>query len=102
MIAGRKGPVSRARIPFSLRNGKMYEIEVDAHGDGFTTRLEGRVVDFFQDNRLARGGVGFFSTGRDQARLRWISVTHQYDFLGRICALLAPYDLQNPEGGIAQ
>ena len=54
VIGGKKGRASRTRIPFRLRNGKMYEIEVDARGSGFTIQIDGRVVDFFRDRKSTR------------------------------------------------
>jgi hypothetical protein len=51
----------------------------------------GQVVDSFEEDRLTSGGVGFYSPKGDRSLLRWVSITHQYDYLGRLCALLAPY-----------
>jgi hypothetical protein len=70
----------------------MYRIRVDADGSNFTAQFQGQIVDVWSDSRLATGGVGFFSDKGEQAKIRWIEVTHQSDFLGKLCAYLVPYD----------
>ncbi len=71
----------------------MQQVEVTVSGDTITTRLMGQVVDSFSEPRLASGGVGFYSPKGDRSLLRWVSITHQYDYVGRLCALLAPYNV---------
>lgn len=78
-------------LPVAFRDGSMQQIEVTVAGDTITTRIMGQVVDSFSEDRLAGGGVGFYSPKGDRSLLRWISITHQYDYIGRLCALLAPY-----------
>jgi hypothetical protein len=73
---------------------------MQVRGDSFTTSVQDRIVDFWSDDRLARGGVGFFSEKGERARLRWVEVSHQYDTLGRLCALLAPYQIQSADGSV--
>jgi len=96
VIDGRKSRSTVTPLPFPVRNGKMYRVRVNVRGQNFTTYVDGHLVDFFRDPRLSRGGVGFFTGRGERARLRWVSVMHQYDFLGRLCALLAPYNLDSP------
>jgi hypothetical protein len=102
VIDGKRSERTRTPLPFPLRNEKMYRIRLVARGNGFTAFLDDRVIDFFQDDRLPTGGVGFFQSGGDKVRLRWISVIHQYDMLGRLCALIAPYDFQSATRSVTQ
>ena len=90
VIHGRE--VSRAELPLPLNIQKdtVYKVQMDVQGDGFTTSVQGQVVDFWSDTRLARGGIGFFSGKGEQTRLRWVELTHQADTLGKLCAALAP------------
>jgi hypothetical protein len=96
VIDGRRGKIERTTLPFRLRNQKMYRIRVDVKDNTITTYVEDQLVDFHEDDRLTSGGVGFFRSSGERSRLRWISVTHQYDMLGRLCALIAPYNLESP------
>jgi hypothetical protein len=96
VIGGKRGKRHETPLPFQLRNGKTYRFQLDVRGSNFSIYLDDKLVDYFQDDQLPRGGVGFFLGGGDRVRLRWISVMHQYDALGRLCALLAPYSLDSP------
>ena len=64
----------------------------------FTIVAQGQVVDFWSDNRIRKGGVGFFCGRGEKARVRWVEVSHQYDALGRLCAYLAPYGFEGRNG----
>jgi hypothetical protein len=94
VIDGKEGPVTTLPLPMPLNPDSILRIRVEVKGKTFTTWLQGQVIDSFSDDRLARGGVGFFAPKGEKSRLRWVEVSHQYDFLGRLCALLAPYSVQ--------
>lgn len=98
VIEGKEGPSTSLPLPFPLKTSTMYRIRVEVRGKEITTYVQGQVVDSFTEPRLREGGVGFFGPKGDKALLRWVEVTHQYDYLGRLCALLAPYDVQAVEG----
>lgn len=94
VINGREGPVTTLPIPFPVKSSTMYRIRMEVRGEDFTTYIQGQVVDHFTEKRLESGGVGFYSSRNERSLLRWVEVTHQYDYLGRLCALFAPYDVQ--------
>ncbi|MGC8759674.1 MAG: hypothetical protein ACP5VC_06925 [Bryobacteraceae bacterium] len=95
VIHGREQDVRTMPIPFPVRADTLYLVRMEVRGQDFTTYIQNQVVDHFSDSRLKQGGVGFFSPKGDRALLRWVEVSHQYDYLGRLCALLAPYGVQN-------
>ena len=95
VINGRAGPKKSIPLPMQARLDTIYRVRVDVLGNDFVTTVQGQVVDVFSDDRLPRGGVGFFSDTGEDARLRWIEVSHQYDMLGRLCAYLVPYNVPN-------
>ncbi len=96
VVNGRAGPRKSTPLPFQGRLDTIYRVAVEARGTDFVTTVQGQVVDVFTDDRLARGGVGFYTEAGEDARLRWVEVSHQYDFLGRLCAFLVPYNVSNP------
>ena len=96
VVNGKRTSSTQTPLPFRLRNGRMYRFRVEVRGTRFTTYLDDSVIDFFSDSRLKRGGIGFFRGRGEKSRLRWVSVMHQYDMLGRLCALIAPHNLENP------
>jgi hypothetical protein len=100
VINGKEGPHVDKPLPITVRTDMLYRVQVDARGGDFTILAQGQVVDFWSDNRLQHGGVGFFENRGERARLRWVEVSHQYDALGRLCAYLAPYGLEGRNGNI--
>jgi hypothetical protein len=100
VINGKEGPHVDKPLPLSVRSDMLYRIQVTARGSDFTIMAQGQVVDFWTDDRLRRGGVGFFCNRGERARLSWVEVSHQYDALGRLCAYLAPYGIEGRNGNI--
>ncbi len=101
VIAGREEQRVQVPLLVRLRNDTPYRIQLNVKGTDFTTFIEGQIVDFWSDNRLEAGGVGFFSESSDKndwARLFWVKVSHQDDLLGKLCAYLAPNDLETRNG----
>jgi hypothetical protein len=96
VINGRAGPRKAVPLPMQVYADTLFRVKVDVSGTDFVTTVQGQIVDVFSDDRIARGGVGFYSESSEDARLRWIEVSHQYDFLGRLCAYLVPYNVSNP------
>lgn len=102
VIDGKPERPVQTRLPLSVRSDMFYRVRVDVRDQDFTTTVQGQIVDFWSDRRLGRGGVGFFSEKGERARLRWMEVSHQYDTLGRLCALLAPYNMQSGNGSLSR
>ncbi|WP_031498483.1 hypothetical protein [Bryobacter aggregatus] len=95
VLDGKAGPRKVIPLPFQGRMDTIYRVRLDVNGSDFVTTVQGQVVDVFTDARLARGGIGFYADAGEDARLRWVEVSHQYDFLGRLCAFLVPYNISN-------
>jgi hypothetical protein len=100
MINGKEGPRVDKPLPMTVRTDMLYRIQVIVRGSDFTVLTQGQVVDFWSDDRLRHGGVGFFCNRGEHARLSWVEVSHQYDALGRLCAYLTPYGFEGRNGNI--
>ncbi len=100
VIKGKEGPHVEKPLPFTTRADTLYRMLVDVRGGDFTIMVQGQIVDFWSDNRLRQGGIGFFCSRGEKARLRWVEVSHQYDALGRLCAYLAPYGIDVKNGSL--
>jgi hypothetical protein len=98
VINGKEGPHIEKPLPLTVRKDMLYRVMLNVQGSDFTIIAQGQVVDFWSDDRLKRGGVGFFCGRGERARLRWVEVSHQYDTLGRLCAYLAPYGIEGRNG----
>jgi hypothetical protein len=102
VIDGKPGPKTQLPLPMGARPDTMYRIRVDVDGSYFTAKFQDQIVDVWSDSRLAAGGVGFFSDKGEQAKIRWIEVTHHSDFLGKLCAYLVPYDTRSANRSLTQ
>jgi hypothetical protein len=98
VVKGMEQDRVRLPLPLAVQTDTIYRIRVDASGSSFTTWIQGQVVDHWADPRHKSGGIGFFGTKGEASILRWISVTHHFDVLGRLCAFIAPYSLETSKG----
>ena len=89
VVGGQKG--HRVEVPLSVmvHNDTPYHVAVEVKGNRVITSIEGQEVDRWIDDTLASGGVGFFSEPGERARLYWMKLAANDDFLGRICAYLS-------------
>lgn len=98
VIEGKEGPQTRIPLVLTVTNDTLYRVKTSVRGNSFTVLVQGQVVATWTDERLRRGGVGFFSSKGEQSLLRWVTVTHQYDTLGKLCAYLAPFSIPSRKG----
>lgn len=90
VVNGREGPRVEHPLPLNLYKDTLFRIRMNIRGSDFAILVQDSVVDSWSDDRFPTGGVGFFSGLGEEARIRWVQVTYQNDFLGKICAWLAP------------
>jgi hypothetical protein len=90
VIGGQAGPKTQVRLTFPVRTDTMYDVELEARGGYFITRINHHLVDAFTDSRLPRGGAGFFASTGESARIYRSHVSKNNDLLGKVCSLLAP------------
>jgi hypothetical protein len=89
VVGGRKG--HRVEVPLSVmvHNNTPIHVAVDVQGNRVTASVEGQQVDSWTDDLLPSGGVGFFSEAGEKARLYWMKVSKNQDWLGAICSYLS-------------
>lgn len=98
VIEGKEGPQTRIPLVLTVTNDTLYRVKTSVRGNSFTVAIQGQVVATWSDERLPRGGIGFFSSKGEQSLLRWVTVTHQYDTIGKLCAYLAPFSIPSRKG----
>jgi hypothetical protein len=64
-------------------------VHLEVSGDAFALYIQGKLIDYWSDARLASGGVGLFCSPGEHARVAWIRVSHNTDYMGRMCAFLS-------------
>jgi hypothetical protein len=90
VIDGKKESRGEMPLQVMMHNNRPYRVQVDVKGNNFLTSIEGQLVDSWSDDRLKSGGVGFFTEGSEKARLYWMKITKNSDFLGKLCSILVP------------
>ena len=89
VVDGKSGHRTQTPLNVMVHNNRPMQFAVDVRGNRFVTSIDGEEVDSFIDNTLVAGGVGFFSEAGERARLYWMRVSRNDDWLGHVCAMLA-------------
>ena len=89
VVDGKKGQRIETPLSIMMHNNEPYHVAVDVKGNHVVTSIEGQEVDSWTDDSLKAGGVGFFSELGESARLYWMRVSKNQDWLGRVCAYLS-------------
>jgi hypothetical protein len=84
VLDGRERERVELPLPLTLERGVDYRVKVSVRGSRFLTSVNGQLVSSWTDNRLSRGGVGFFSEDGESALVKWVSLSERDSFLGRI------------------
>ena len=86
VLDGRERERVELPLPLTLERGVDYRVRVSVRGDRFLTSVNGQLISSWTDDRISRGGVGFFSEDGESALLKWVSVSERDSFLGRIAS----------------
>ena len=89
VVGGKKGQRVETPLSIMMHNHEPYHVAVDVKGNRVVTSIEGQEVDSWTDEALKVGGIGFFSEAGESARLYWMRVSKNQDWLGRVCAYLS-------------
>ncbi len=89
VIAGHATRPVRTPYPERFQSDTMYRVHLEVRGDAFSLYIQGNLLDYWSDARLAAGGVGLFCWPGEHARVAWVRVSHNTDSLGRMCSLLS-------------
>ena len=86
MVSGRELDKVQLPLMVTLERGAAYRIRVSVQDDHFITYLNGQMISSWTDDRLHRGGVGFFDDPDDPQKVSWVSLSERDSFLGRMLA----------------
>ncbi len=89
VIEGRKGDRVQTPLRMMIHANTPYRVTVDVKGSQYRAYIEGQEADFWTEDRLKAGGVGFFREADERARVYWVKLESQGDILGRICGWLS-------------
>jgi hypothetical protein len=82
-------PVETPLMDVMVHNNTPYHVAVTVAGNRIITSIEGQEVDRWIEDQIPSGGVGFYSDAGERARLYWMKVSKNEDFLGKVCAYLS-------------
>jgi hypothetical protein len=97
VVGGKKGHKVEVPLSVMVHNNTPYHVSVEVEGNRVITSIEGQEVDRWVDDTLASGGVGFFSEPGERARLYWMKLAANDDFVGKICAYLSGGSVEEPQ-----
>jgi hypothetical protein len=89
VVNGKPGRKSETPLNVMVHNNQPYHVAVDVQGNRFTASIEGEPVETWTDDAAPQGGVGFFAETGEKARLYWMRLTRNQDWLGRVCAYMS-------------
>lgn len=92
VIEGSRGARVETPLRMMIHANTPYRVTVDVKGNRYRASIEGQQADFWTEDRLKTGGVGFFSDAGERARVYWVKLESHGDLLGRICGLLSGKD----------
>ena len=92
VINGKAGRKLQTPLNVMVHNNRPFQVAVNVKGNRFTTSVDGEEVDSFSDDALRTGGIGFFADAGEKARLYWVKVSKNDDWLGHVCAFLSGVD----------
>lgn len=98
VVNGREGPKTEKPLPTTIGDSTSFTVRAIVRGNDFTLMVQGKVADSWADERLKTGSIGFFCRKGESARVWGVSVAHQDDTLGRICAYIAPERVNGKTG----
>jgi hypothetical protein len=84
VLDGRERERVELPLPLTLERGVDYKVRVSVRGGRFLTSVNGQLISSWMDNRISRGGVGFFTEDGESSVLKWVSVSERDSFLARV------------------
>jgi hypothetical protein len=89
VVGGKRGKPVETPLNVMVHNNRPFQVAVDVKGNRMVTSVDGQEVDTWIEDSIGQGGVGFFADAGEKARLYWMKVSKNEDFLGRVCAYLS-------------
>ena len=89
VVAGKKGRRVETPLDVMIHHNEPFRVAVDVVGNRFTASIEGQKIDSWVDEAPASGAAGLFAEANEKARIYWMKVTKNDDWIGHICSYLS-------------
>jgi hypothetical protein len=96
VVGGKAGHEVKVPLTVMIHANTPYHVAVKVSGNRLTASVEGQQVDSWTDDVEPSGAVGFFTEPGERARLYWMRVYKNDDWLGRVCAFLSGNSVEEP------
>jgi hypothetical protein len=94
VIDGKETNRQQTILPITVAADTVYRVSLDVNDQSFTLMVQGKVVDFWSEERLKTGGAGFYGAKGERASVQNVRMFHQNDAIGKLFAALALQDVQ--------
>jgi hypothetical protein len=96
VVGGKPGHQVKVPLSVMIHANTPYHVAVKVAGNRLTASVEGQEVDSWTDDVEPSGAVGFFTEPGERARLYWMKVYKNDDWLGRVCGFLTGNSAEEP------
>jgi hypothetical protein len=76
VLKGRQVQVGRVPIELPVKGDTVFNIRVDVRGPKFNTYIQAQPVDFWTDDQLRSGGVGFLNERSERGKIKSVSLSY--------------------------
>jgi hypothetical protein len=76
VLKGRQVQVGRVPIDVPVKSDTVFSIRVDVRGPKFNTYVQGQAVDFWTDDQLRSGGVGFLNERSERGKVKSVALSY--------------------------
>lgn len=74
VFEGNESQKHYALLDKPMRPDTVYRVRMDANGSEFTTWINDQLIEVWQDDRLAAGGIGLFTEKEDRSSVRKVQI----------------------------
>lgn len=89
VVNGKAGHKVETPLNVMVHNNEPLHVAVEVRGNRFTASIEGEPIETWTDDAAPKGGIGFFAEAGEKARLYWMRVSRNQDWVGRVCAYMS-------------
>ena len=95
VIDGKETNRQQTILPMTVAADTVYRISLDVNDQSFTLMVQGKVVDFWSEERLKTGGAGFYGAKGEKSWVHNLRMSHQNDAIGKLFATLQNVQASN-------
>jgi hypothetical protein len=76
VINGKETTRTQVVLPFGVALDTLYHVRFEVKGDKFTTYIQDKLVDYWNDDRIKVGGTGFYNDNGERGQIKSSQVAY--------------------------